>query len=64
MNVIAATAASATPSIFAPVSTPAFAIRDLSFLVLAVVTCIFLVVAGVRPLWDLKHPDDPDGPHE
>jgi cytochrome c oxidase subunit II len=36
-----------TPSIFAPVSTPAFAIRDLSFLVLAIVTCIFVVVAGV-----------------
>jgi cytochrome c oxidase subunit II len=47
MNVIAATAAPATPSIFAPVSTPAFAIRDLSFLVLAIVTCIFIVVAGV-----------------
>jgi hypothetical protein len=27
----AATAAPVTPSIFAPVSTPAFAIRDLSF---------------------------------
>ena len=22
------------------------------------------VVARRRPLWDLKHPDDPDGPHE
>jgi len=32
---------------FAPVSTPAFAIRDLSFLVLAIVTVIFIVVAGV-----------------
>ncbi len=32
---------------FAPVSTPAFAIRDLSFLVLAIVTLIFIVVAGV-----------------
>jgi len=32
---------------FAPVSTPAFAIRDLSFLVLAIVTFIFIVVAGV-----------------
>ena len=21
-------------------------------------------VASRRPLWDLKHPDDPDGPHE
>jgi len=47
MDVIAATAAPATPSIFAPVSTPAFAIRDLSFLVLVIVTFIFVVVAGV-----------------
>jgi cytochrome c oxidase subunit I len=22
------------------------------------------IVASRRPLWDLKHPDDPDGPHE
>jgi cytochrome c oxidase subunit I len=22
------------------------------------------VVTSRRPLWDLKHPDDPDGPHE
>jgi len=22
------------------------------------------VVSSRRPLWDLKHPDDPDGPHE
>ena len=36
-----------TPSIFAPVSTPAFAIRELSFLVLAIVTVIFVVVAAV-----------------
>jgi len=36
-----------TPSIFAPVSTPAFAIRELSFLVLAIVTFIFVVVAGL-----------------
>jgi cytochrome c oxidase subunit II len=47
MNVTAATAGPATPSIFAPVSTPAFAIRDLSFLVLVIVTFIFVVVAGV-----------------
>jgi len=45
MSVTAAT--TATPSIFAPVSTPAFAIRDLSFLVLAIVTAIFVVVAAV-----------------
>jgi len=36
-----------TPSIFAPASTPAFAIRELSFLVLAIVTLIFVVVAGL-----------------
>ena len=36
-----------TPSMFAPASTPAFAIRELSFLVLAIVTGIFVVVAGL-----------------
>ena len=35
-----------TPSIFAPVSTPAFAIRDLSFIVLAITAAIFLIVGG------------------
>jgi cytochrome c oxidase subunit 2 len=35
-----------TPSIFAPVSTPALAIRDLSFIVLAITGAIFLIVAG------------------
>src|SRR5206468_535254 len=35
---IAVTEAVSTPSMFAPVSTPAFAIRDLSFLVLGIVT--------------------------
>ena len=45
MSLIAATGIS-TPSVFAPASTPALAIRDLSFLVLAVVTLIFVVVAG------------------
>jgi len=34
------------PSIFAPVSTPAFAIRDLSFFVLGITAVIFLIVAG------------------
>jgi cytochrome c oxidase subunit II len=47
MNPTTATAGPATPSIFAPVSTPAFDIRDLSFLVLMIVTFIFIVVAGV-----------------
>jgi cytochrome c oxidase subunit II len=40
-------AAVSTPSMFAPVSTPAFAIREVSFLVLAIVTVIFVVVAGL-----------------
>src|SRR5437870_8127097 len=35
-----------TPNIFAPVSTPAFAIRDLSFIVLAITAATFLIVAG------------------
>src|SRR5438552_7837263 len=35
-----------TPNIFAPVSTPAFAIRDLSFVVLAITGVIFVIVAG------------------
>src|SRR5258708_27843549 len=36
-----------TPSIFAPVSTPALAIRELCFLALASVPFIFVVVAGL-----------------
>jgi cytochrome c oxidase subunit 2 len=36
-----------TPSIFAPVSTPAFAIRNLSFFVLAITAAIFVVVASL-----------------
>src|SRR5262245_1168369 len=35
-----------TPNIFAPVSTPAFAIRELSFIVLAITAAIFVIVAG------------------
>src|SRR3989442_3822779 len=35
-----------TPNIFAPVSTPAFAIRDLSFIVLAITAAIFVIVGG------------------
>src|SRR4030095_6710054 len=35
-----------TPNIFAPVSTPAFEIRDLSFIVLAITGAIFLIVGG------------------
>src|SRR2546425_2615403 len=37
----------ATPNMFAPVSTPAFAIREVSFLVLAIAMFIFIVVAGL-----------------
>ena len=47
MRMTAATGPLTTPSIFAPVSTPAFAIRELSFFVFAIVTLIFVVVAGV-----------------
>jgi cytochrome c oxidase subunit 2 len=36
-----------TPSIFDPTSTPAFAIRDLSWFVLGICTIIFVVVAGL-----------------
>jgi heme/copper-type cytochrome/quinol oxidase subunit 2 len=36
-----------TPNIFAPTSTPAFAIRDLSWFVLGICAVIFLVVAGL-----------------
>jgi len=36
-----------TPSMFAPVSTPALAIREVSFLVLAIAMFIFIVVAGL-----------------
>ncbi len=36
-----------TPSIFNPVSTPAFAIRELSFLVLGLSAVIFVIVAGL-----------------
>src|SRR5262245_8517855 len=35
------------PSVFAPVSTPAFMIRDLSWLLLAICAAIFAVVAGL-----------------
>jgi cytochrome c oxidase subunit II len=42
-----ATGGAPTPSMFAPVSSPAFAIREVSFLVLAIVTFIFIVVAGL-----------------
>jgi cytochrome c oxidase subunit II len=36
-----------TPNIFAPTSTPAFAIRDLSWFVLGICAVIFVVVAGL-----------------
>ncbi len=36
-----------TPSIFAPVSTPAFAIRELAYFVLGITAVIFIVVAGL-----------------
>jgi heme/copper-type cytochrome/quinol oxidase subunit 2 len=36
-----------TPSMFAPVSTPAFAIRDISYFVLGICAVIFVVVAAL-----------------
>src|SRR5262245_39502653 len=36
-----------TPSIFAPVSTPAFAIREIAMFVLGITGVIFLVVGGL-----------------
>jgi len=36
-----------TPSIFAPVSTPAFAIRELAFFVLGITAVILVVVGGL-----------------
>jgi cytochrome c oxidase subunit II len=52
-----------TPNIFAPVSTPAFAIRDLSFFVLAITAAIFLIVAGFAVYTLIRfgrRPADPD----
>ena len=36
-----------TPSIFSPVSTPAFAIREVAFFVLGITAVIFVVVGGL-----------------
>jgi hypothetical protein len=36
-----------TPNIFAPTSTPAFAIRDLYWFVLSICAVIFVVVGGL-----------------
>ena len=44
---IAAAAERTTPSMFDPVSTPAFAIRELSYLVFGITGLIFVVVAGL-----------------
>lgn len=43
----AATAAASSPAIFSPASTPAFVIRDLAWLVIAVCAVIFVTVGGV-----------------
>jgi cytochrome c oxidase subunit 2 len=45
--VAAAAAPPSTPSLFTPVSTPAFEIRELAFFVLGITALIFLVVAGL-----------------
>ena len=45
---IGSLAAVSTPSIFSPVSTPAFEIREVSFLVLAIVTSLQNAYTGLR----------------
>jgi cytochrome c oxidase subunit II len=52
-----------TPSIFAPVSTPAFAIRELAFIVLGITAVIFIIVAGlaVYALIRFRRPRTDDG---
>jgi cytochrome c oxidase subunit 2 len=52
--------AAPTPSMFAPVSTPAFAIRELSFLVFGIVTLIFIVVAGLTVYAIIRYRRRPD----
>ena len=51
LSAVAAAAGAAdrapTPSIFAPVSTPAYAIRDVGFFVLGITAVIFVIVAGL-----------------
>ena len=63
MSVTSATAILSTPSMFAPVSTPAFAIREVSFLVLAIAMFIFIVVAGltVYAIIRFRHRPGDDG---
>ncbi|HXJ84322.1 MAG TPA: cytochrome c oxidase subunit II, partial [Candidatus Methylomirabilis sp.] len=45
---MAADARTGTPSIFAPISTPAFAIREVAFFVLGITAIIFFLVAGLE----------------
>src|SRR5262249_58173802 len=45
-----------TPNIFAPVSTPAVLIREVSFFVLAITAVIFVLRAGVRVSFLLPFP--------
>jgi cytochrome c oxidase subunit 2 len=51
LSAVAAAAGAAdrvsTPSIFAPVSTPAFAIRDVGFFVLGITAVVFVIVGGL-----------------
>ena len=49
-----------TPSIFAPVSTPAFAIREMAFFVLGITGAIFIVVAGVTLYTIVRYRRRPD----
>jgi len=49
-----------TPSIFAPVSTPAFAIREIAFFVLGIAGAIFIVVAGITLYTMVRYRRRPD----
>src|SRR5262245_10105316 len=51
-----------TPNMFAPVSTPAFLIRDVSFFVLAITGVIFIIVAGFTVYTLIRFGRRPAGP--
>src|SRR5262245_27596042 len=44
-----------TPNVFAPVSTPAFAIREIAFFVLGISAVIFIIVAGFAPYTPVRY---------
>jgi cytochrome c oxidase subunit 2 len=51
-----------TPSIFAPVSTPAFAIREVAFFVLGITGVIFLIVGGLMVYTIVRYRRRPEDP--